>query len=233
MLRLEIILITAGLALLFAAVLAIAIMRWRKKQQVLQLEANMRLLKRCLKIDDLLSVLADRYIPLSTKMMLVDYVIASMEKVKSLPNAFPLTEKHEEYVGLRSELMRAEQATKNEKVAVQAEFVRVQGALRVLLTLVKAFSANRMIDKASAKQQMSMIRYGYQLAHCDLLVKEAQEDLDLEKNARALEKYRTALSEMESVSFIPESNRVINTLKNRIQMVEGILFKKKQNVDQG
>jgi hypothetical protein len=66
-----------------------------------------------------------------------------------------------------------------------------------------------------------------------MLMKEARDDLDLDKKARALEKYRTALAEMETVSFVPESNSVINTLKNRIQAIEGILFKKKQNEDNG
>jgi hypothetical protein len=115
MLRLEIILIAAGLAFLFSVALAISIMRWRKKQRTLQLEANNLLLKRCYRIDELLSVLSDRYIPITTKLVLVNYVLESMVTVKSLPNSIALIEKQEEYIGLRKELMYAEQATKKRR----------------------------------------------------------------------------------------------------------------------
>lgn len=210
-------------------VAAVLVALWRlhseqqqKRQQELELLAN-----RCYRIVDLLHCLTDRYLPLTCKTVLVEYLISSIYLLERNKAARDLTDLLPIYVKLLAELKEGQQVSQNDKVQTHLQLTQVQAALQSIPLLLRGFVSNKVIDKATAKEQVEQVRFSYCLAHHDLLIREAEVSLEDDKKARALEKLRLALAEMEKVSSFTQSEPFIKRLDDNIKRVEHELFGKK------
>lgn len=203
---------------------------YKEGQEKLQQELE-QLSKRCHRISDLLLLLPDRYLPLTTKMMLVEYLITSITYLEKHKQARELSAALAGYLQLLEELKNGQQATLNDKVQTHLQLAHVQQGLESIPLLLRGLVSQNLIDKVIAKEQVSQIRFFYALAHHDLLVKEALSSLDLDKKARALEKLRHALAEMEKVASYDQSEPVIKKLNNTIERIETELFGKNSRAD--
>lgn len=210
----------------FICATTVMVRYYKERQQQQQKELEL-LVTRCYKIIDLLNILPDRYLPLLTKTLLVEYLVASMNTIarfkadNELPSYLP------RYLEWLQELQEGQQVSSKDKVQTAAQLTQVQAALQAVPVLLKGLVHNKVMDSATAKEQVASIRYSYCLAHHDLLLQEAQLCLDDDKRARALEKMRLALTEMEKVASSPHAEPVITQLSSRIAQIEQELFGKK------
>jgi hypothetical protein len=99
--------------------------------------------------------------------------------------------------------------------------------LQGIRNMPESYGAGRVI----IRHHIVLIRYAHALAHRDLLVRQARQDLDNDKKNRALEKYRLALSVMEKNESVSSSKREVVRLQNMIQDVENVLFSKKSKAE--
>ena len=213
-------------SVVFAAAILIALLRFRKERQERQRLELEQLSRRCYRVADLLNCLADRYLPLTTKLVLVEYLISSISFLGRYDMARDLEAMLPGYIRLLEELKAGQQASLNDKVQTHLQLSQVQQGLQAIPLLLRGLVSNNFIDKATAKDQVAQIRFSFCLAHHDLLVKEALSSLELDKKAGALEKLRHALAEMEKVATFNESEPLITKLKNTIQRIENELFGK-------
>ena len=196
----------------------------RQRQQQKELEL---LVTRCYKIIDLLNILSDRYLPLLTKTILMEYLIASINTIdrynadKELPSYLP------RYLEWLQELQQGQQVSIKDTVQTPSQLTHVQASLQTVPLLLKGLVNSKVIDSATAKEQVTTIRFAYYLAHHDLLLQDAEICLEDDKKARALEKMRLALCEMEKVTSSSHAEPVIAQLSRRIEQVEYELFGKK------
>lgn len=204
----------------------VAGLRFYKERQERQKQELEQLSKRCYRIADLLNLVTDRYLPLTTKTVLVEYLISSIHLLSRHNYSTDLEQALPGYLQLLEELKIGQQASKNDKVQTHVQLSQVQQGLQAMPLLLRGLVSNNIVDKAIAKDQLAQIRFSFCLAHHDLLVKEAQSSLDLDKKAGALEKLRLALAEMEKVAAFDQADPVIEKLKNTIQRIEAELFGK-------
>ncbi|SBS26892.1 hypothetical protein MAQ5080_00653 [Marinomonas aquimarina] len=204
----------------------VALLRFQKERQERQRQELEQLSRRCYRIVDLLNCLTDRYLPLMAKQILVEYLISSVGLLGRYKLARDLEDMLPGYIRLLDELKNGQQASLNDKVQTHVQLSQVQQGLQSVPLLLRGLVSNGFVDKATAKDQVTLVRFSFSLAHHDLLVKEALASLELDKKASALEKLRHALAEMEKVASFNESEAVINKLNNTIQRVENELFGK-------
>lgn len=197
-----------------------SLLRFYKERQERQQHELEQLSKRSYRVADLLNVLPDRYLPLTTKVVLLEYLISSIH----LLNRHKLVGALPGYLQLLEELKLGQQASINDKVQTHVQLSHVQQGLQSVPLLLRGLVNNDLVDKATAKDQVAQIRFSYCLAHHDLLVKEAQASLELDKKASALEKLRLALVEMEKVATFEQADPVLKKLQNTIQRIETELF---------
>ena len=209
-----------------ASIIAIALMRFYKERQERQQHELEQLSRRCYRVVDLLNCLPDRYLPLLSKQVLVEYLISSIHLLGRHKLVSDLEAILPGYEQLLVELKAGHQASINDKVQTHVQLSQVHQALQAMPLLLRGLVSNNFIDKATAKDQVALVRFSFSLAHHDLLVKEAMVSLDLDKKAGALEKLRQALAEMEKVATYNESAEVINKLNASIQRIENELFGK-------
>lgn len=223
-----ILLTIAAVVILVLLLTVFALFKWRKRRAHLKRKAAEYLSRRCYRVMSILGILTDRYLTVQTKLLLVEYVLSVIPEVTSITRDQELVVRQLELKELRDELQMGEQATINDKVTTDVQLARVQSALQALPSLIKGLAINKVVDKATAKHHVELVRYANSLAHYDLLVRQADFDLDADKKARALEKLRTALAEMERVASISDSRREMTRLKNQIKVVEKALFSSKE-----
>lgn len=214
----------------FALVTAVSLLRYFKLRKARQKQEMEALIKRCHRIERLLNVVPDRYLPLTTKLVLVEYLVTSIGLIQKHGEDRELVVHLPQYLQLLAELKLGQQATLKDRVHTANQLAQVHSALQSLPLLLRGLVGSKVLDRATAKEQTAQVRYGYFLAHHDLLVKEARLDLDIDKKARALEKLRLALAEMEKVSAYTASESVIKRLNHAIKQVEDELFGKKPRV---
>lgn len=209
----------------FAILTIFGVVKWYKKQRELKKKATEQLVNRSYRILSILDMVMDRYMPHQTKVLLVDYLLAIVPNLVS-HNRYgqDLADKLPELFKIRDELKSSTKLADNGRVTHSDQLSKVQTSLSSLPALIKGFALNGIVDKQTARQQVELIRYGNSLAYHDLLVHQADNDVDMDKKARALEKYRTALVEMEKVAAIGEAQRDIDRLKRVIESVEQALF---------
>ncbi|WP_377369047.1 hypothetical protein [Rhodanobacter aciditrophus] len=214
-----------------ALVVAVSLLRFFKLRRARQQQEIEALVKRCHRIDRLLNIVPDRYLPLITKTVLMEYMVSSVSLIKKHREERELVGALPHYLQSLSELKAGQQATLKDRVQTSQQLELIQNALQSLPLLLRGLVGKSVLDKATAKEQAAQIRFGYFLAHHDLLVREARLDLDIDKKARALEKLRLALAEMEKVAAYTASEPVIKRLNKAIKQVESELFGKKARVD--
>lgn len=219
----SIIVVTVGMAV---AAIGVALLRFNKERKERQKQELEQLSRRCYRIVDLLNCLTDRYLPLTTKLVLVEYLISSISFLGRYNLATDLENMLPGYIRLLEELKAGQQASLKDRVQTHVQLSQAQQGLQALPLLLRGLVSNNFIDKATAKDQVAQVRFSFCLAHHDLLVKEAMASLDLDKKAGALEKLRHALAEMEKVATYNESGPVIAKLNNTIQRIENELFGK-------
>lgn len=219
-------LVAVTAVVLVALLLLVALIRFsRGRKQKLQHEMEL-LIRRSHRIEGVLNCLSDRYLPLVTKTLLVEYLIESLSFITKHGGTPDVQGSVPQYLQLLEELREGQQATLKHKVLSEPQLAQVQQALQTLPLLLRGLVGTKAIDQATAKEQISQIRFSFFLAHHDLLVREAMLSLDCDKKARALEKLRQALVEMEKVSAFTQSEEVIKRLNSTIKRVEGELFGK-------
>jgi len=223
------IIVSAALAL-GVVLVCIGVLRYyqqRQAQQQLELE---QLEKRCGRIADLLNIITDRYLPLTTKLVLVEYLVASISTLIRHKMGRSLEPELPGFIQLFEELKIGQQATLKDRVQTHVQLSQVQQGLQALPLLLRGLVTNDLLDKATAKDQVTQIRFFFHLAHHDLLVKEADGCLELDKKAAALDKLRQALAEMEKVATFEQAGQVIESLNGTIQRIENELFGKSSRV---
>lgn len=216
--------ITFIVAILFLLT-AVAFIVWQKKQKIQKKKITDKLINRSYRLISTLESVPDRYLPIETKILLIDYlhsivpnIIAKRVEARELMLA--LSELSE----MRSQLREGIQKSRNEKVMSTTHFTKIRNALHFLPVLIREFSEKHIVDSRSAKRQTELIRYCYYLVHYDLLLNQAKVDLAADRKARALEKYRTALAEIEKVAIIADVSEEVEVVKARIARVEEMLF---------
>ncbi|WP_417506097.1 hypothetical protein [Marinomonas gallaica] len=209
---------------LLLAILIMSLLRFYKERQERQQHELEQLSKRSYRVADLLNVLPDRYLPLTTKVVLLEYLISSIHLLSRHKLVVDLEGALPGYLQLLEELKLGQQASINDKVQTHVQLSHVQQGLQSVPLLLRGLVNNDLVDKATAKDQVAQIRFSYCLAHHDLLVKEAQASLELDKKASALEKLRLALVEMEKVATFEQADPVLKKLQNTIQRIETELF---------
>ncbi len=215
---------------LVALIVLVVLVRFFKTRKAKQMQELELLVRRCQRIEQILNTVSDRYLPLTTKLVLVEYLISSLTLIKKHAVETELVKWMPQYLQLFEELKEGQQATLKDKVVNAQQLAQVQQALQALPLLIRGLVGLGVLDKATAKEQVVQIRFSYFLAHHDLLVREAQLDLDIDKKARALEKLRLALVEIEKVGTVTQSEVLIKRLNSIIHRVESELFGKKPRV---
>ncbi|SBS27521.1 hypothetical protein MSP8887_00668 [Marinomonas spartinae] len=209
----------------FAILTIFGVLKWYEKQRELKKKATDQLVNRCYRILSILDIVMDRYMPHQTKLLLVDYLLTIIPKLGSHQRyGQELADKLSELFKIRDQLKSSAKLADKGRVTQSDQLSKIQASLSSLPALIKGFALNGIVDKQTAKQQVELIRYGNSLAYHDLLVHQADSDVDMDKKARALEKYRTALVEMEKVAAIGEAQKDIDRLKRIIESVEQALF---------
>lgn len=209
-----------------AAAVLVALLRFQKERQERQRQELEQLSRRCYRIADLLNCLSDRYLPLLTKQVLVEYLISSIHFLSRYNLVSDLQAMLPGYEQLLVELKAGQRASVNDKIQTHVQLSQAQQALQAIPLLLRGLVNSNFIDKATAKDQVALVRFSHSLAYHDLLVKEAMVSFDLDKKAGALEKLRQALAEMEKVATYNESAVVISKLNTTIQRIENELFGK-------
>lgn len=204
--------------------LGLYLLKWREQQQELKRKATEQLMNRCYRILSIFDVLTDRYLPHQTKLLLAEYLLAIIPKLASEKYGKELSDRLPELIEMHKELKSERPLADNSRVESKEQLSKVQNALQRLPVLLKGFALNGITDRQTAKQEVELIRYSCCLAHHDLLVHQADADLDMDKKARALEKYRIALAEMERVISVGSADSDIKRLTMTIESVEKSLF---------
>ncbi|MBM6549546.1 hypothetical protein [Marinomonas ostreistagni] len=207
--------------------MGMALWRFYAEQKLKQHKELQALTARCYKIIDLLNLLSDRYLSLMTKTVLIEYLIASIHTIERHGSDRELASYLPQYLQWLAELKDGTQASLNDKVQTHLQLTQVQAGLQVVPLLLRGLVTSKVIDQATAKEEVSNTRFAFCLAHHDLLLKEAEVSLDDDKKARALEKMRLALAEMEKVVNLSWSEPYIEALQIRIKSIEAELFGKK------
>ncbi|REG86775.1 hypothetical protein [Marinomonas pollencensis] len=198
---------------------------WQKKQQLRKKKIIEKLINRSYRLVSILESVPDRYLPIQTKMLLIDYLHSIVPNLVSKRVSVPeLMVVLPELSEIRSQLRDGIQKSKNEKVMSKTHCTKIQNALHFLPVLLREFSEKHIIDSRSAKRQAVLMRFSYSLVHYDLLLYQAKVDLVADRKASALDKYRSALAEIEKVAVIENVAEEIEWVKCRIAKVEEMLF---------
>lgn len=220
---------------LFVSILIIAsqlarIIGERRRAQVL---ADNLLQKRCDRIAGVLHLVSDRYMPIQTKMILIEFLISGLTHLQKISK----NESHEatlhEIKDVSSLLKSGQYALNNEKVTSKAHMEKVHEGLLALPAFLKGLTTQGQLDKSIARNQVELIRYMRQLAATDLYSYVAQQDLDADRLSQAREKYLNALAGLEKFVGLEQSKDEIERLQYKISQLDQKLHIKKnmQNQD--
>lgn len=213
------------IGVVFFVFFVLSLVRWQMQREELKKKAVELLVRRSYRILSILDVVSDRYLPIQIKLLLVDYLLDLIPSlISKSAEAEDLANKLSELTELRDKLNAGIQETRDEKVTSKVYLSKTQQALSALPQILREFSENQTIDKSTSRRFVSLVRFSINLARYDLLIRGAEMDLEADKKARALEKYRTALSELEKVSIIEEASSEIQWVKQQITDVESMLF---------
>jgi hypothetical protein len=207
---------------LFVSILIIAsqlarIIGERRRAQVL---ANNLLQKRCDRIAGVLHLVSDRYMPIQTKMILIEFLISGLTHLQKISK----NESHEatlyEMKDVSSLLKAGKYVLNNEKVTSKAHMEKVNEGLMALPAFLKGLTTQGQLDKGIARSQVELIRYMRQLAATDLYSYVAQQDLDADRLSQAREKYLNALAGLEKFVAVEQSKDEIERLQYKISQLD-------------
>lgn len=220
--------------ILFVSILIIAsqlarIIGERRRAQVL---ANNLLQKRCDRIAGVLHLISDRYMPIQTKMILIEFLISGLTHLQKVNK----NESHDatlyEMKSLSEQLKAGKYSLNNEKISSKAHLDKVSEGLLVLPAFLKGLTTQGQLDKGIARSQVEQIRYMRQLAATDLYSYAAQLDLDADRLTQAREKYLNALAGLERFVAVEQSKNEIERLQYKISQLDQKLHIKKSTQKQ-
>ncbi|OUR74701.1 hypothetical protein A9Q77_04590 [Marinomonas sp. 42_23_T18] len=189
----------------------------RRRAQVL---ADNLLQKRCDRIAGVLHLVSDRYMPIQTKMILIEFLISGLTHLQKISKK----ESHEatlyEIKDISSLLKTGKYVLNNEKVTSKAHMEKVNEGLLVLPAFLKGLTTQGQLDKSIARNQVELIRYMRQLAATDLYSYVAQQDLDADRLTQAREKYLNALAGLEKFVSLEQSKVEIERLQYKISQLD-------------
>lgn len=208
--------------LIFILILFVAFVLYRdyEARKVARLKAEEELLLRCDKLVHVIKILPDRYCPLELKSMLLTYVVHGYAKVSAEKLRPEQVSYRKEMTLLFEETYEESYISSEEKVQTMGRLEQVQQALLKIPPFIKWQAEQKQIDRGSAKDYLEKIRYSHALSKIDLLVRQAEDLLELDKKAQSLEKYRAALAEAEQINLLVSCDELIERINNSIHKVE-------------
>ncbi|WP_191600788.1 hypothetical protein [Marinomonas algicola] len=217
--------------LVFCLFVGYLLYRDHQVRSLARLKAEEELLLICDKLSNAVRILPDRYLPIELKSMLLTYIVNGYTKLANHPFTMEQLSYKKEMTLLFEEIYSDTYIASDEKVVTAGRLEQVQHALLKIPTFIKRQTELRQIDRASAKDYLEKIRYCHALAKIDILMKQGDDLLDMDKKASALEHYRTALTDAEKINLLVACDDLIKTITRSIQQVEKQLHIN-QNVQQ-
>lgn len=185
-----------------------------------RLKAEEELLFICDKLANVIRVLPDRYFPIELKSMLLTFVVNGYERLVNHQLTVEQLSYKKEMTLLFEEIYSDTYIASDEKITTAGRLEQVQHALLKIPAFIKRQTELRQIDRASAKDYLAKIRYCHALAKIDVLMKQGDDLLDIDKKASSLELYRTALADAEKINLLVACDDLIEKIIGSIQQVE-------------
>lgn len=228
-------LILSIVLVLFLVCLVPIVMRWRKHQRAQKKQRLEYLSRRAEQVFFTLDVISDRYLVKDTKLFMIEYLLFIIKQLEKANYTSEFLAKHADIMHWLTDIHSDNKSSShvkakintNAKVATQEQLNQTRKALQCLLKETRHMSKTYGVSQIIIGQHIVELRYAYALAYRDLLVHQARLDLDNDKKAQALEKYRTALSVMEQNDSVSGARKEIAQLRGRILKIEQILFPNK------
>lgn len=225
------ILILVAISSLVLLCLLPSFLKWRKQQKELKAKLLSRLSNRSERLLYSLEMISDRYLARDSKVFIIEYLISVIAQLVRANHQSNFVSKQADLVRMLTELKLGQQVAVKDRVATQEQLDQTHNALQYLLQGIRNMPESYGAGRVIIRHHIVLIRYAHALAHRDLLVRQARQDLDNDKKNRALEKYRLALSVMEKNESVSSSKREVVRLQNMIQDVENVLFSKKSKAE--
>ncbi|MCS7485853.1 hypothetical protein UA24_05085 [Marinomonas sp. BSi20414] len=208
-----------------------AFFRWRKQLRELKEKQLSSLSNRSDRLLYALETVSDRYLAKETKLFIIEYLLAAIEQLITANFQSSFVTKKIYLARLLTELKLGKNVMVKDRVTSQQQLEQVQNALQVMLRELRYLTEHYGVSRTIIRHHIVLVRYAHALAHRDLLVRQARQDLDNDKKGRALEKYRAALSVIEKNISVSGAKKEAIRLQNMIQDVEKVLFAKKDKTE--
>lgn len=213
------------------------LIRWRRQQKALKKQRLTYLSRRSEQVFHALDVISDRYLAKDIKVFMIEYLLFIIKQLEKANYTSDFLAKHADIMHWLTEINATEKnsAVKKhaagQRVTTPEQLNQTHNALKCLRQETRYMAKTYGVSQVIIGQHLVQIRYAYALAYRDLLVYQARLDLDNDKKAQALEKYRTALSVMEQNDSVSGAKKEIVQLRGRINKIEQILFPNKNKVE--
>ncbi|WP_111638396.1 hypothetical protein [Marinomonas shanghaiensis] len=208
-----------------------ALLRWRKQQRALREKQLSSLSNRSDRLLYALETVSDRYLAKETKVFIIEYLLSAIDQLVKANYQSSFVTKKTYLVRLLTEVKLGKNVIIKDRVATQQQLEQIQNALQVMLRELRYLREHYGASGTIIRHHIVLIRYAHALAHRDLLVRQARQDLDNDKKNRALEKYRVALSVIEKNDSVSGAKKEAIRLQNMIQDVEKVLFAKSNKAE--
>lgn len=208
-----------------------ALLRWRKQQRALREKQLSSLSNRSDRLLYALETVSDRYLAKETKVFIIEYLLSAIDQLVKANYQSSFVTKKTYLVRLLTEVKLGKNVIIKDRVATQQQLEQIQNALQVMLRELRYLREHYGVSGTIIRHHIVLIRYAHALAHRDLLVRQARQDLDNDKKNRALEKYRVALSVIEKNDSVSGAKKEAIRLQNMIQDVEKVLFAKSNKAE--
>jgi hypothetical protein len=208
-----------------------ALLRWRKQQRALREKQLSSLSNRSDRLLYALETVSDRYLAKETKVFIIEYLLSAIDQLVKANYQSSFVTKKTYLVRLQTEVKLGKNVIIKDRVATQQQLEQIQNALQVMLRELRYLREHYGVSGTIIRHHIVLIRYAHALAHRDLLVRQARQDLDNDKKNRALEKYRIALSVIEKNDSVSGAKKEAIRLQNMIQDVEKVLFAKSNKAE--
>ncbi|WP_417527293.1 hypothetical protein [Marinomonas shanghaiensis] len=208
-----------------------ALLRWRKQQRALREKQLSSLSNRSDRLLYALETVSDRYLAKETKVFIIEYLLSAIDQLVKANYQSSFVTKKTYLVRLLTEVKLGKNVIIKDRVATQQQLEQIQNALQVVLRELRYLREHYGVSGTIIRHHIVLIRYAHALAHRDLLVRQARQDLDNDKKNRALEKYRIALSVIEKNDSVSGAKKEAIRLQNMIQDVEKVLFAKSNKAE--
>jgi|GEM_PF-1684556 hypothetical protein len=208
-----------------------ALLRWRKQQRALREKQLSSLSNRSDRLLYALETVSDRYLAKETKVFIIEYLLSAIDQLVKANYQSSFVTKKTYLVRLLTEVKLGKNVIIKDRVATQQQLEQIQNALQVMLRELRYLREHYGVSGTIIRHHIVLIRYAHALAHRDLLVRQARQDLDNDKKNRALEKYRIALSVIEKNDSVSGAKKEAIRLQNMIQDVEKVLFAKSNKAE--